>query len=101
MAGEKYLDQDRLGSIAGVNTSSDGAAMSGDDNDLLGWTDQPPLQDTPGLDNESIFGSAHAAGFNMAFCDGSVKVMNYSIDPTIHSYLGSRNDGNAIDAKKY
>lgn len=37
----------------------------------------------------------------MAFCDGSVKVMNYSIDPTIHSYLGSRNDGNAIDAKKY
>jgi prepilin-type processing-associated H-X9-DG protein len=101
LAGEKYLDQDRLGSIAGVDTSSDSAAMSGDDNDLLGWTDQPPLQDTPGLDNESIFGSAHAAGFNMAFCDGSVKVMNYSIDPTIHSYLGSRNDGNAIDAKKY
>ena len=37
----------------------------------------------------------------MAFCDGSVKMMNYSINPTIHGYLGNRADGQVIDAKKW
>ncbi len=100
LAGEKYLDPDRIGSVAGQDTSSDSAALSGDDNDLLAWTDQPPLQDTPGLDNASIFGSAHASGFGMGFCDGSVKMMSYAVDPLVHRYLGSRNDGRAIDGTK-
>ena len=100
LAGEKYLNPDRVGSSSGQDTSSDSAALSGDDNDLLAWTDQPPLQDTPGLDNESIFGSAHANGFGMAFCDGSVRMMSYSIDPLVHRCLGSRNDGLAVDAKE-
>ena len=37
----------------------------------------------------------------MAFCDGSVQMMNYSIDPVIHGYLANRDDGQAIDGKKY
>ena len=57
--------------------------------------------DWPGQPNSLTFGSAHLVGFGMAFCDGSVKMMNYSIDPTIHAYLGSRNDGKVLDAKKY
>jgi hypothetical protein len=36
----------------------------------------------------------------MGFCDGRVQMMNYSMDPTIHRYLGRRNDGQRIDAKK-
>jgi hypothetical protein len=36
----------------------------------------------------------------MAFCDSSVKQINYSIDGLVYGYLGSRNDGNVIDAKK-
>jgi prepilin-type processing-associated H-X9-DG protein len=59
-----------------------------------------PSQDTPGLGQGLAFGSAHANGFYMAFCDGSVQFMDFGIDPAVHWYLGNRSDGQAIDAKK-
>ena len=42
---------------------------------------QTPMQDTPGYPDSSRFGSAHASGCNMAFCDGAVQPIHYSIDP--------------------
>jgi hypothetical protein len=60
----------------------------------------PVLQDTPGAADNSIFGSAHLAGTNMARCDGSVQTISYTINPLIHNYLGNRHDGLMIDAKK-
>ena len=62
LAGEKYVNPDQSSGGAGADTNDDSAAMSGDDNDLLGWTNQPPMQDTPGLDNENIFGSCARGG---------------------------------------
>ena len=54
----------------------------------------PPAQDRPGFATNSgssyNFGRAHQAGFNMAFCDGTVKLMGWDIDPTIHMQLGHR-----------
>jgi prepilin-type processing-associated H-X9-DG protein len=47
------------------------------------------------------FGSAHADGFNMAFCDGSVHTILYNIDPPVHAMLSNRNDGQTIDASMY
>lgn len=60
-----------------------------------------PLPDTPGLQIWGLFGSAHSNGFHMAFCDGSVQMISYTIDPLVHSYLGNRNDGMVIDGKAF
>jgi hypothetical protein len=46
------------------------------------------------------FGSAHTEGCYMAFSDGSIQLINYSIDKTTHGYLGNRKDGRTIDPKK-
>jgi prepilin-type processing-associated H-X9-DG protein len=44
------------------------------------------------------FGSAHSSGFNATFCDGSVRLISYTIDPNTHKALGNRQDGKVIDA---
>jgi hypothetical protein len=38
------------------------------------------------------FGSAHAAGFNMASCDGSVQHLGFDIDGELHFRSGHRKD---------
>ena len=58
-----------------------------------------PSQDqggVTGLTPERPFGSAHAAAFNMVYCDGSVHSLSYDIDPVTHRNLAARNDGNAV-----
>jgi len=41
-------------------------------------------------------GSAHAAGLNAVFADGSVRSIGYDIDPETFNCLGHRQDGQAI-----
>ena len=47
------------------------------------------------------FGSAHAGAFNMAFCDGSVRSISYSIDGAVHSHLANRKNDQPIDGGKF
>ncbi len=110
LVGEKYLDADayQTGSDVGDNES----AFAGDNEDLGRWTASagynganttylPPFQDVPGGSYRWGFGSAHANGFQIAFCDGSVQMLSYTIDPEVHRCLGNRKDGKAIDGKKF
>jgi hypothetical protein len=60
----------------------------------------PPMQDTPGGDYNTSFGSAHASTFGVACCDGAVKSINYSVDPEIHRRLCNRKDDLPIDSSK-
>jgi prepilin-type processing-associated H-X9-DG protein len=106
LLGEKYLATDAYAS--GWDYGDNECAFIGDNGDIVRWTTlgYTPRQDSPYPDTSGytlywyFFGSAHANGFNMAFCDGAVSCMSYSIDAEVHRCLGNRKDGRVIDAKK-
>ena len=102
LIGEKYLNPDDY------TTGRDGADNEnlyvGVDNDHYRFTHVsfgPPLQDRPGDAWYSIFGSAHSGGWQVVFCDGSVRTMSYSLDLEIHASLGNRHDGKVIGADAF
>ena len=111
LAGEKYMNPDHY--TDGQDGGDDWSMFTGQQDDVsrsVGYYDasnvfQPyrPQQDTPGNGTSSgyAFGSAHAAGFNMAFCDGSVHSISYSIGDEVHRRLGNRMDGLAIDGSQF
>jgi prepilin-type processing-associated H-X9-DG protein len=110
LLGERQICPDHY--LNGEDSGDNEGAMMGDDDDIARWTAGygasflpgdylQPMQDMPGYVQLCIFGSAHATGFNVALCDGSVRTINYSIDPETHRRLGNRKDGLLIDAKKW
>ncbi len=72
----------------------DQSMFSGVDIDTTRWTVLPPGPDG-NLDDpvERRFGSAHSTGCYMSMCDGSVRMITYSLHPDIHRGLGNRKDG--------
>ncbi len=101
LIGEKYINPDdyATGGDGGDNES----AYSGDELDLVRWGNASRLiyMDQPAAPMASHFGSAHSAGCQFVFCDGSVHSISYSIDPTTHEHLANRKDGEPIDASKF
>ena len=99
LIGEKYLNPDRY--YDGEEASDNNPCYGGFDWDYDRWTSEAPLPDQSGTSDNYAFGSAHANGFHMALCDGSVHAMNYSIDLLVHDHLGNRADGATIDGKSF
>jgi prepilin-type processing-associated H-X9-DG protein len=107
LLGEKMLDPDRYEN--GASPGDNESLYAGYSIDMhrfagvIGGTNiwAPPLHD--GDENLNPrgyyrFGSAHADGLNMAYCDGSVRFVPYEIDPSAHFRAGHRRDlGQAIE----
>jgi len=116
LIGEKHINPDEYLGGTDVNSpqlsfNTNQAAYCGYewDNYKVAWSfltdvernqeDFQPRADTPGFKETRIWGSAHPAGFHMAYCDGSVQTVNYDVDPFVHSYSASRNDGRVLAAQ--
>lgn len=99
LVGEKYLNP---ASYADGSDGADNESMYGGfNNDSHRSTyhnpnsgvSLAPMQDTRGLMSYDTFGSAHAAGYFTSYCDGSVRLVTYTIDPETHRRFGNRMDG--------
>ncbi len=109
LCGEKNIDPDYY--LTGQDPGDDQGWTLGWDYDSCRYTYYPattgdpppnPAPDTPGATYYAlVFGSAHINGFGMAMCDGSVHLINYSIDAETYRRLGDRADGLTVDGKKW
>jgi hypothetical protein len=82
---------------SGTDSGDGGAMMAGYSSDTARWGYTPPAMDTK-ASNPAAFGSGHRAGWNMAYADGMVRTISFSIDPTLHANLSGRNDGPGVIA---
>ena len=104
LIGEKYLHPG--GYLTPACTGDNRGMYQGEDYDNSRWSGDgtgtvnaslAPRQDTTGDVNYFRFGSAHSGAMNMAFCDGSVRSISYSIDLNTHRILGHRRSGQVAD----
>jgi prepilin-type N-terminal cleavage/methylation domain-containing protein/prepilin-type processing-associated H-X9-DG protein len=99
LAGEKSMNVDDYRS--GRESGDDQNMYIGFDEDTLRWANAVVAQ--PGQDRKGAtvatrgFGSAHPSGLNMAFCDGSVRMLQYTVDRSIHRALAGKGDGLAVN----
>lgn len=124
LAGEKYLNPNAYytATVWTITATTPGAfgdagsCLEGHDNAIARWVSQVPgvgaglsypnyfvpLRDAAIVPSvisgpTSYFGSAHPAGVNFVFCDGSVKLVSYLVDPPTYQSLGGRNDGTVAE----
>lgn len=94
LIGEKYIRQSATRD--GTSPGDDQSMFIGDDADIRRWTAEIPWPDSMNIESKTIFGSAHSGGCHFALCDGSVKIVSYSVDARIHRLLGNRSDGQVM-----
>lgn len=100
LAGEKYVMANHYDT--GRDSGDNECMYIGDNEDITRWggPSYPPRQDQYGYALRMTFGSPHAAGFNVCFCDGSVHTIDYTIDRIVHGRLANRRDGQPIDTSE-
>ena len=91
LLGEKAVRDPDLST--GGDWGYDGSLLVGADEDTLRSTNHPPARDGEEEAVSDVFGSAHADGFQMAFCDGRVETVGYGVDPLVHLRRGDRGAG--------
>jgi prepilin-type N-terminal cleavage/methylation domain-containing protein/prepilin-type processing-associated H-X9-DG protein len=87
MFGEKYLNTNQY--LTGTDPGDNEGMYVGSDNDTLRCTWDPPLRDVAS-ENTRRFGSAHPTGCNIAYADGSIRVVNYDVNLKTFYLSGDR-----------
>jgi prepilin-type processing-associated H-X9-DG protein len=93
MLGEKHVSSSHY--FGTEDPGYDQSPFCGNDLDITRWTASPPQRDAFEI-NSRVFGSAHPSGCNIAFCDASVRHINYSINAVVFAALGNRKAGLAF-----
>jgi prepilin-type N-terminal cleavage/methylation domain-containing protein/prepilin-type processing-associated H-X9-DG protein len=95
LIGEKRMNRALLGR---KQPDDNQGYTSGFNYDTIRKTTRPPAPDyfAPVGDGGGLFGSSHTGSVNFVLADGSVRTIPFSINAKIFSYLGQRNDGQAI-----
>ncbi len=96
LVGEKNLH------LAGTDLGDDQSMYAGYDTDGYRFCELGMVPLVDGNTDESLrFGSRHPSGLNMAFCDGSVRHLAYTIDAEVHTRLSNRRDGQIVDMAEW
>lgn len=93
LVGEKNIP--RLHYDTGDWRGDDQSAYVGDDYDTIRWANASllPLNDVEAENDDARFGGPHPGVVQMAFCDGSVRPIDLSIDALVHQQQANRKDG--------
>ncbi len=92
--GEKRLDRGALGT---AQCDDNEGQTTGWDWDIVRWGNDPPQPDRKGGDVcEVLFGSSHPGGAQFVLCDGSVRLISFTVDQQTFRNLSKRDDGNVV-----
>lgn len=96
LVGEKYLSPEAYHGLQfrDQDTGDNESAFVGFDRDHCRSTFNPPQQDTAGFRADHEFGGPHSGGFNISFCDGSLRFVSFDVDPKVHADSGNRRNRN-------
>lgn len=95
LVGEYQWTFDPLGETSGENYFGVGTILTGG---YISTAIHQPMQDVIGeaprrLEELGRMGSAHPSSFNVSFCDGSVRALDYGIDIELHRRNANRRNG--------
>jgi prepilin-type N-terminal cleavage/methylation domain-containing protein len=92
LAGDKRL---RLSNLNSGNAPDDNEGYTtGWDHDTVRRGDRVPMRDEPAInDGDDRFGSSHPAGVQMVLCDGSVRMVSFTISLDTFKAACNRADG--------
>ena len=88
LIGEKYVQANAY--TDGSDPGDSSVLYAGYSASNVRWGSEPPSQDKANESHVNAFGSAHSGIWNVAFGDGSVRSINYNINPATHKNLSAK-----------